>query len=343
MLAFPASTVTQIVSHNIATQRVTGAQVVIVRNGKIVYQRSFGTRAVGGPPVDAQTRFEIGSATKQFTAAAILQLKERGKLRLDDRLAKYLPSFPHANAVTLRQLLNQTSGLPDFTQTNHFFTRIAWTQAPTLANIERLSAGPLHFTPGTRWEYSNTNYTALGRVIEVVSHHSYHDYVRTNLFAPAGMTESTFIDSEKALPNVATGYWNGVHHGKLRKAPVVPDGWLWSAGDIVSTASDLAKWDIALTHLRIISRSDLRLMSTPPNLPSAKPDDYGFGCWIDLVGGHTDVAADGDTLGISSSNDILPNDGLDIIVLENQAFDDAAKTARALIRDIPQLLDSKAE
>lgn len=309
----------------IDAQHAPGGAVAVVRNGRIIYAKGFGLRNVASDtPTDADTRFEIGSVTKQFTAAAILQLKERGKLSLDDTLAKYVPMFPHAREITLRQLLNQVTGLPNYTDVNHF---VSIAKAPgSVERIEGLiAAQPLHFKPGTKWEYSNTNYVALGRVIEVVSGQTYADYIRNNLFAPAGMTHSTTISGERSLSDFATPYWRGTTNAKkLSPAESLSDNWVIAAGDIVSTVGDLAKWDIALQSGKIVSPTDFALMETPGKLANGASDGYGFGLQIDTVDGRERVWHNGGTFGSSSSNVTFPQDGVDVIVLENE---DGAATA----------------
>lgn len=319
-----------------ASTQAVGASVAIVRDGKIVYVREFGKRSLAGPPADAGTKFEIGSLTKQFTAAAILQLKERGKLALEDRVAKYIPAFPHASEITLRHLLNQTSGLPDFVETNHF-VKISHESQGTFAKIERMAAGPLHFAPGSQWEYSNTNYVVLGRIVEIVSGLRYRDYVRLHLFAPAGMHASAFLADEPRLSNAARGYWRGMSgKGPLSPAPAVPESWTWSAGDVVSTAADIARWDLALQSGRIISASGYALMTRPATLAGGKTDDYGFHWWTDPYRGHRLLSGLGDTYGQSSCNDVFPAEHLDVVVLENIAVtpdgrsDAAAGIAQAI-------------
>ncbi len=330
----PSARITAAVERQLTSSGVPGAQVIVLKHGRIVYERCFGVRRLGGPPVRPATRFEIGSDTKQFTAAAILQLKENGRLRLDDRLAKYVPAFPHAKEITLRELLDQTSGLPDYVLTNHFL-HITQTSAGSFERIEHLAAGPLHFTPGSRWEYSNANYVALGRVIEIASGQTYDAYIAAHLFARAGMTQTTTIAHEAQVADMATGYWRGRERkGPFVPAPEIGASWTWAAGEIVSTTADLAKWDRALQSGRIISASDFALMTSPARLKNGKLDDYGFGWWIDPVAGHIDVYHDGDTYGMSSSNNLFPADGIDVIVLENAADDAAADTARAIFRAI---------
>jgi D-alanyl-D-alanine carboxypeptidase len=315
-----AARITAAAGKAIAAHRAPGGAVAVVRDGTVVYVRGFGTRNLATQaPVDADTRFEIGSVTKQFTAAAILQLKEAGKLSLDDRLSIYVPSFPHAGEITLRQLLHQTSGLPDYTDANGFI-RIA-SKAGNLAKIEALIAKlPLHFKPGTRWEYSNTNYIALGRVVEVASGMPYATYVRTHVFAPAGMTQTTMIAAEPQLVDFATPYWRGEKgKGALAPAPPLMDVWAGAAGAIVSTVGDLAKWDLALQAGKIVTAPDLRLMTSSGALDNGKPTGYGFGWMIDTFDGHERVWHNGGTFGSSSSNVTFPTDGVDVIVLENLA------------------------
>ena len=312
----------------IQLQHAPGGAVAIVRDGTIVYEKAFGQRNIAaGEPVDTDTQFEIGSVTKQFTAAAILQLKEQGKLRLDDPLAKYVPLFPHAREITLRQLLNQVTGLPNYTDVNHF---ISIAKEPgSFEKIEGLIAGePLHFRPGTKWEYSNTNYVALGRVIEVISHQSYAAYIGTHIFQPLGMTHSAMIADEPALTNFATPYWRGNKNSEvLSPAQPLYDAWAGAAGAIVSTVGDLARWDVALQSGKVVSAEDFSLMTTPAKLANGSPTGYGFGWQIDSVDGQKRIWHNGGTFGSSSSNVTFPQQNVDIIVLENE--DGAATSALA--------------
>ncbi len=315
-------------SDAIQSQHAPGGAVAVVRDGTILYAKGFGLRNIAAnEPVDADTQFEVGSVTKQFTAAAILQLKEQRKLRLDDPLSKYVPLFPHAHEITLRQLLNQVSGLPNYTDVNHFISIAK--QPGSFEKIEGLIAGqPLHFKPGTKWEYSNTNYVALGRVIEVVSHQSYASYIRTQIFQPAGMTRSGMIADEPTLTDFATPYWQGMKNSEtLSPAQPLYDAWAGAAGAIVSTVGDLARWDLALQSGKIVSPADFTLMTTPGKLANGTPTDYGFGWQIDSVDGQTRIWHNGGTFGSSSSNVTFPAQNLDIIVLENE--DGAATSALA--------------
>ena len=205
--------------------------------------------------------------------------------------------------------------------------------------IARLAAGPLHFEPGSRWEYSNTNYIALGRVIEVASGESYESYIREHLFAPANLERTTTIDREPQVADMCTGYWRGLRNtGPLVRAPKMRASWTWSAGEIVSTVGDLAKWDAALRSGKIVSAADFALMTAPATLTGGKVDEYGFGWWTDPFHGHKHIYHDGDTFGMSSSNNLYPDDDLTIIVLENVGQDAASRTAASIFATLVPLV-----
>lgn len=327
--AAPASTIALIpgaVQTAIASARIPGAQVAIVRNGTIVLDRGFGVENIDTQqPVTNRTHFEIGSVTKQFTAAAILQLAEQGKLKLTDRLGTYVPEYARGKNITLEELMWQVSGIPNYTSVNHFES-ISGTPpgglGPALALIAKK---PLAFAPGTRWAYSNTNYLLLGAVVARVSHMRWETYVRKNIFARAGMTHSTFIDDEPGLAHMASGY--ALERGTLRPAPRLIGAWAGSAGDIVSTASDVAKWDLAFFGGKIVSMRDVRLATTAHRLPSGRSTDYGFGWLIDTFQGQPRISHDGGTNGFTSQNAYFPKQHQFVVALINTSSAQAASVA----------------
>lgn len=306
------------ITKQVNEQQVTGASVAVYQNGTLLVIKTYGLRDVAkNLPVDADTRFEIGSVTKQFTAAAILQLQEQGKLSIDDPVAKYLPSFPHASEITLRQLLNQISGLPNYTGMPEIQTMMSTIPDATDKIVAYVNK-PLNFTPGTKWEYSNTNYWVLGKVVARVSGMSYEDYVREHIFKPAGMTHSGFVSDESSFEDFAIPYWQGPKNdGPTQPAPKMFESWPGAAGAIVSTAGDLAAWDSALASGKIISHDSFVVMSSPGRLANGKPTDYGMGLEVGSHEGHTRIGHGGGTPGSLTMNATYPNDHLDIIVLEN--------------------------
>ena len=302
---------------------VPGMVVVVAERGSVVSNDAYGVKNLKTQqPVDVHTRFEIGSITKQFTAAAILQLKERGLLSLDDRLSKYVPQYSAGSRITLRDMLLQISGIPNYTDTKAFGKLIVKQNgtyvlakpgdvAGVLALIEHQR---LDFAPGSKWEYSNSNYFLLGHVVELVAHQPWSAYIREHIFNPAGMSESGFMEDEAAFPDMATGYADdkGVPTpaGSFR-------GWAGGAGAIVSTGTDLAKWDDALASGKIVSADDLQLMMAPGFLPAIGNGHYGFGWVIDTYDGQPRVWHNGGTLGFNSSNQLYPATHQAIVVLTN--------------------------
>ncbi len=349
LVAAPSQTpfdvaVTAAVDRVLDAQKPVGAAVGVVKDGRLVYTKFYGLRNVAkNEPVDENTAFNIGSVTKQVTAAAVLQLQEQKKLSIDDKLYKYLPSFPHAREITLRQLLNQVTGLQDYLTSKSALKQLSTPGG--LSAVASCANVPLQFKPGTQWDYSNTNYYVLGKVVEKVSGQSYEAYVRQHIFARAGMTHSGFMSDEPTLDDFAIGYWKGLNgDGSLQPAPEIQEGWAGGAGAIVSTIADMAAWDTALTSGKIVSPADYALMSTPPKLPGSARTTYGMGLGVDPVDGHRRIWHNGGSLGSFTMNAMYPDDHLDIIVFENSTsgepgaietaaleaiFPDAAVAARA--------------
>ena len=297
---------------------VPGAQVGIVRNGKLIYNRAYGLAEVAAKrPVTLQTRFEIGSITKQITAAAILQLSEQGKLHLHDPLSRYVPQYPAAKEITIEQLLWQVSGLPDYLDEVPGAAKLVARKPGSLdAALALIKGLPLHFTPGTKWRYSNTNYLLLGAIVADVSHQPFEDYVRTQIFARAGMTRSAFVKDERSLPDMAVGY-HVKKNGAFVRGERIRDGWAGGAGAIVSTARDVARWDSAFFAGRIVSMADVRLATSPDRLPSGASTHYGFGWGIGTFEGQPLIWHNGGDDGFTAQNDYFPALHEAFIVLTN--------------------------
>jgi CubicO group peptidase (beta-lactamase class C family) len=296
------------------TEHVVGATVAIVKDGHVTEIRGFGKRELAsGIAADAYTKYEVGSVTKEFTAAAILQLREAGKLSLDASLATYLPAAPHAKDVSIRQLLTLTSGLPNYLAGPNV-AALAATPATFDQLMARIAGKPFDFSPGTQFGASNTNYLILGRVVEVASGLRWSDYVEQHLFAPAGMTETSTIGSETRLHDMARGFV--YTDGRTSPAPPLDESWAVATGDIVTTAGDLVKWDAALASGKIVNASDYALMTTSHRLADGSSTGYGMGMYVDNSNTPR-ILAQGDTFGFDASDVFYPNQGLRIIVLTN--------------------------
>jgi len=297
--------------------RVPGAAVMIVRHGHVAFVGAYGLRDLARRlPVQDDTFFEIGSITKQFTAASILQLQDAGKLQIDRPLSDYLPDAPHAKAVTLRQLLTLTSGLHDYldippSQMDRLVSRpISYRDL-----IARVAPLPLGFAPGSRWSYSNTDYLLLGKVVEAVSGEPYRDYLQHHIFGPLHMTDTHTSGDEGSLPRMAVGYRQA--DGKLEVAPHIDPSWGGAAGFLVTTLRDLAIWDAALRGGRVVSQASYRQMTTPIMTTQNGSADYGFGLFVDSVYGQPRIGHTGGSLAFTAADEYFPRQDVRIVAFTN--------------------------
>lgn len=291
-----------------------GATILVARHGQIIYRHAYGLgKRESRRPATVETEYEIGSITKQFTAAAMLQLQEAGKLHLDDKLSTYLPDAPHAGEVTLRQLLSHTSGMPEYLDAVDAAKAIG--QPTSFDKLMSYVAGkPLDFPPGSRWSYSNTGYLLAGRVVEVVSHESYWHYVQTHLLDPAEMTHTFTVAEEEKLPNMATGYDR--EDGKVTPAATISASVGWAAGFLVSTVDDLERWNRALRGGKIMTPADYASMSTPVKTTQGDAG-YGLGLFVDSVDDEPRVGHTGGSLGFTTAGEFFPRQDLEIIAFTN--------------------------
>src|SRR5260370_26815612 len=235
----------------LAQTGVPSASVAIVKDGQIAYVRAYGTARLE-PPTAArpEMRYSIGSISKQFTSSAILMLTEQGKLSLDHPVATYIPNLTRASEVTIRQLLSHTSGYQDYWPQD--YVPPFMTQPITAEKIMDLWARkPLDFDPGTKWQYSNTNYVIAGVIAERVSGKPLLDFLRERMFSALGMQRVDDIDLHKLAETDATGYMRYAL-GPPRIAPKEGSGWLFAAGELAMPASELAKWDIGRLQQRLL-------------------------------------------------------------------------------------------
>jgi D-alanyl-D-alanine carboxypeptidase len=321
MTAAPAirSRIDALVQAAMLHQHLPGLSLAVAHNGRILYARGYGLRDIAAhEPADAHTIYNIASNTKQFTAAAIMLLQQDGKLSVDDRLSRYIPSYPQAGRITLRELLNHTSGIPDYTDLSdvpHHATAMQF--------FDLVAKLPLHFTPGTRYEYSNTNFMVLGIIVEQVSKMSYGEFLAHRIFQPIGMTETSTRVVPQSRPNGAVGY--SYVHPNVKPIPQTIDDLGYGDGTINSSVIDLVKWDTALDAGRVVDASSFREMTTPPRAQGEGASDgaYGFGLSIGSFMGQRQVQHYGLNPGYGSINSTYPDDGFDIVMISNgDAFDE---------------------
>lgn len=297
------------------SKETPGLSVAVVRDGKIVYASGFGYADLTTKKLaTAQTRYAIGSITKQFTAVAILRLAQQQKLSIADALAKYLPQFPNASKTTLRELLNQTSGLHNYPiPTEHPWPLHLGAVSPALV-LKYLAADKPDFAPGTKYEYSNANYAVLGAIASKVGGQSYGTLLQTQIFGPLGMSESGY--GNRAQQAAAIPYLSGANFQP--QAPISLDLY-YGAGGIVSTARDLAKWDIALMSGSLLNAASMRELWARGALADGSATEYAMGFVPTLVRGHREVLHNGFSPGAGGYcyNAIFPDDKLAIVVLSN--------------------------
>jgi len=257
--------------------RTPSVAYAVVRNGKVIHVRAIGDANLETiSPAKRETLYEIGSMTKQFTAAGILKLVDEGKVNLDDPISKYLRDLPEGwKKLTIRQCLSHTAGLKD-----HLVSFSALRTEPVRASDIYAKLGPLKldFEPGTAWSYSNTGYVVATEIIESVSGETYGKFLKTKVFDPLGMKHTTVSDPDRMIPNRVRGYQltaNG-----YRNAPVINPTLASGAGNLLSTVDDLARWEAALETGKILKPETMKAFLEPVNLTSGRSSGYSLGWFI---------------------------------------------------------------
>lgn len=311
-----------VITAEMAAKGIPGMSVTIARKGTVLYSNGYGYADLSGcRPAQAGTVYQIGSVTKQFTAAAILQLQATGLLGIDDKVSRYLPAYGFDDRLTLRMLLNQTSGLPDYVEFADGLSSVQHiAQADVLAGI---AAAHLLFAPGSAYAYSNSNYFILASVIEAVSKTSYADYLASHIFQPVGLVHTSYAaprGGEAAQPYTRTRPLVPGTPGLAAGIALDPSA-LFGAGALWSTTEDLAKWDAAVLSGTVIPSDLLALALTPPaSIPVFQGNattDYAMGWVRDDLGGHTLAWHNGRTYAYSAFNGVFLDDGISVSILAN--------------------------
>ncbi len=292
--------------------------VLVARDGKILLAKGYGPYDTDQPLL-VRSRMRLASVSKQFTAMGVVQLAARGKINIDFSVCTYIKDCPPAwKLVTIKTLLNHTSGLVDYTDFVSFDA--AESQATTPAELmSRFRDQPLIFTPGEMYDYCNSNYVLLGMVIEQVSGQPYAQYMRDNIFAPLQMWDTGFDTSHGNVSGVSAGYisfWN--------KSTFLDASTLFSAGGLYSTVEDLYRWDQALYREDLAPKEWMQQIFTPGH------GSYGFGWKIEQVGGRKRISHAGNMTGVYNFIARYPNDKLTVIVLSNMQYGSAEAVASQL-------------
>ena len=333
--------VDRIASQVLEQTGVPSASLAVVDHGKLVYTHGYGMArladgAAAAVEATPQMRYSIGSISKQFTAAAILILQEEGKLSLDDHVSKYIPGLTRGDEVTIREILSHTSGYQDYWPEDYVMTPMLKPESAGQI-MDTWAKKPLDFEPGTKWQYSNTNFVIAGKIVEVVTGAPLMDMLVSRIFRPLGMQSVWNSDETKLTAVDATPYYRHAL-GPLQVAPKEGRGWMFAAGELAMTAHDLALWDQSLIAQTLLKPDSYKQMFTEVMLKDGKGTHYGLGVEVIDRDGHRSIEHSGEVSGFVSDNEVLLDDGVAVAVLTNQDAVGAASTIARLAA--PAVLNS---
>ncbi|HEY5107274.1 MAG TPA: serine hydrolase domain-containing protein [Caulobacteraceae bacterium] len=293
-----------------------GAAVAIRQRGEVIHAKGYGLANVEwGLPIATDTVFRIGSVTKQFTAAAILKLAEAGNLGIDDPIERHLPDYPVGERqITVRHLLNHTSGIKSYTGLPNFFPELSQKQLPLPEMIAVFKDLPPDFQPGAKFLYSNSGYLLLGAIIEGVSGQDYATFLAETFFAPLGMASTRYLDDRPITPKRAAGYQ--LERAVVNATPLAMS-WPHAAGALGSTVTDLLRWDAALHGGEVLSPASYAAMITPGTLNDGSETRYGFGLAINRYRDLGNIAHGGGINGFVCGLAHWPGADLTVALLSN--------------------------
>jgi CubicO group peptidase (beta-lactamase class C family) len=316
-----------------------GVSVLAARDGLVLFEKGYGLAdMVHEIPATTETKFRIGSISKQFTAAAILKLQEQGKLSVTDKLSKYIPDWPRGDEVTLHHLLTHTSGIHSYTDKSDFMQKVT-NSVQTLELINSFKDDPYDFDPGKKWKYDNSGYFLLGYIVEKVSAQNYADFLRQNFFAPLGMTNTGVHRADLKLANEALGY--SYENGRFTPAVNWDMSWAGGAGALYSTVGDLYRWNEALFGGKVLSAASLKAAFTAVRTEESKDekveDGYGYGWGVSHFRGVEEISHGGGLNGFSTYLLRLPEQHFTAAVLANALPGDPAAGTSGLAHSVAEL------
>jgi len=303
---------------------VPSAQVGIVLDGRVAYTAAFGkARLTTDLPATVSMHYPVGSITKQFTAACVLLLVEDGKMTLDDPVSKWFPELTRAKDVTVRMLLSHTSGYSDYAPQD--YTIPAWTKpAEPLKIVRDWATKPLDFEPGTKWQYSNTNFVLAALIVEKVSGQPFWTLLKTRVLDPLQMREVLNLDTDRARLEPEGMERHAL--GPLRPATLEAPGWYFGDASLAMPIGDLLKWDISIMDEALLKPQSYRSMETEVLLKNGAPTGYGLAVDVAMRNGHRVISHSGEVGGFVAANMVMPDDRMAVAVLTNQEASSAAGT-----------------
>ena len=336
-------TVAEIDSLVLATMKSTGMvglNVGVMKNGKIVLVKGYGFASLESKtPVTPATMFPIGSVTKQFTCSAAMLLAQDQKLSMRDPVSKYFPALTRANEITLLDLGQHVAGYRDYYPLDYVDREMQ--RDVTASDImQEYATRPLDFDPGTRWSYSNTNFTVLGAVAEKVSGMSLGQLMQQRIFGPVGMTHTSFDPPTNGAAK-ATGYASWAL-GEPQPSQPEGKGWTGAAGAIWSTPSDLLAWDLALVTGKVLNAASYKMLTTPRHLKDGRSTGYGCGEDVNEQGPAIVLSHGGAVSGNVTQNTVIPASRSAVVLLANKeiglgALANAIVTRLLPVADVPKI------
>jgi len=303
---------------------VPSAQVGIVLDGRVAYTAAFGkARLTTDLPATVSMHYPVGSITKQFTAACVLLLVEDGKMTLDDPVSKWFPELTRAKDVTVRMLLSHTSGYSDYAPQD--YTIPAWTKpAEPLKIVRDWATKPLDFEPGTKWQYSNTNFVLAASIVEKVGGQPFWTLLKTRVLDPLQMREVLNLDTDRARLEPEGTERHAL--GPLRPATLEAPGWYFGDASLAMPIGDLLKWDISMMDEALLKPQSYKSMETEVLLKNGAPTGYGLAVDVAMRNGHRVISHSGEVGGFVAAHMVMPDDRMAVAVLTNQEASSAAGT-----------------
>jgi D-alanyl-D-alanine carboxypeptidase len=304
------------IAETVAASGAPSVSVAVVEHGKLTYAKAFGKASLDpARAADTNTRYAIGSISKQFTVVAILLASEQGKLSLDDKVSKYFPDLTRATEITVRQLLSHTSGYEDYAPQDYIIPE--WVKPTTPeALLDQWAKKPLDFDPGTKWQYSNTNYVLAGMIFEKATGEQLVPFLQKNIFGPLGMTTAGDCSVTKTPEDAVayTRYGLGPARPALREGP----GWYFAAGELCMTPSDLAKWDIAFLQEKILDAKSYEQFTQEMYLANGDLTHYALGFQLGQLDNIPAVYHGGEVSGFLAYSFMYPTRDAAVIICSNQ-------------------------
>ncbi|MBC6492057.1 serine hydrolase domain-containing protein [Flavihumibacter stibioxidans] len=292
-----------------------GGVFMVAKKGKPIYHKAFGKANLEwGTKLNPDAVFQLGSITKQFTAIAILMLEEEGRLKVTDPIGRYIPDYPAGDRITIHHLLTHTSGIRDFTKMQSL-RDIAQKEMTPKMMVDFFKNEPVDFAPGEKFDYNNSGYVLLGYIIELVSGESYEDYIQHHIFSKAGMNQSRYASDRQIIPNRAYGY-HQKEIGYVNKTTIsysIP----FSSGSLMSTATDMLKWQNALNQHLLLSSAATKKVFSQYKLNNGETFTYGYGWHLRDINGIPSREHGGSIFGFKSMGVYIPSEDIYVLGLSN--------------------------